>query len=131
MEALRAMLPQLGDFKITHRWGGVIAVRRDMITRVRLDPKTGIAGVGAYGGEGVAASNLAGQTLCDLILDRETELTTLPWVGGRSPRWEPEPLRWLGVNVGIGLNRAADSFELRTGRRAHLLNRLMERIGLY
>ena len=29
-----------------------------------------------------------------------TDLVRLPWVGHRSRRWEPEPLRWLGVNVG-------------------------------
>jgi hypothetical protein len=102
-----------------------------MIARVHFDPKTGIAGVGAYSGEGVAASNLGGQTLCDLLLERETEITTLPWVGKPSPRWEPEPLRWLGVNTGISLSRAADYVELRTGRRAHLLDRMLERMGLY
>ena len=47
-----------------------------------------------------ARSNLAGRTLADLVLGRDTELTRLPWVGHRSPRWEPEPLRWLGVNAG-------------------------------
>jgi glycine/D-amino acid oxidase-like deaminating enzyme len=131
VEALRSMLPQLGNFKITHRWGGVISLPRNMVTTVSFDPKTGIAGLGALLGEGVAASNLAGQTLSDLLLDRETETTALPWVGKRSRRWEPEPFRWLGVNAGIGLNRAADYIESRTGRPAHLLSRLIERLGLY
>ena len=29
-------------------------------------------------------------------------MVTLPWVNHRSPRWEPEPLRWLGVNAACG-----------------------------
>ena len=50
-------------------------------------------------GDGVATTNLAGRTLRDLVLGHDTELTRLPWVNHRSPRWEPEPLRWLGVNA--------------------------------
>ena len=48
-----------------------------------------------YVGDGVATSNLAGRTLRDLILGDDTELVRLAWVGHRSPRWEPEPARWL------------------------------------
>jgi hypothetical protein len=66
-----------------------------------------------------------------MLLDRKTELTRLPWVGERSPRWEPEPLRWLGVNAAIGLNRAADYFERRTQRPAKLIDKIMERLGMY
>jgi hypothetical protein len=44
----------------------------------------------------------------------------LPWVGHRSPRWEPEPLRWLGVNAGLRLTAAADAEERRTGRPSRL-----------
>jgi glycine/D-amino acid oxidase-like deaminating enzyme len=128
--ALRSMFPQLGDFEITHRWGGPIAVARDMATRIRMDAKTGIGGVGCFMGEGVAASNLAGRTLSDILLERQSELTSLPWVGKTSPRWEPEPLRWLGVNLGIALNRVADSYEDRTHRSAHLLDQMMDRLGV-
>ena len=42
---------------------------------------------------------------------RDTALTALPWVGHRSPRWEPEPLRWVGVNAGLQLARLADREE--------------------
>jgi hypothetical protein len=37
-------------------------------------------------------------------------------VGHRSRRWEPEPLRWLGVNAGLAVMKAADATEARTGR---------------
>ena len=128
--ALRSMFPQLGDFKITHHWGGPIAIARDLATRICMDPKTGIGGVGCFMGEGVAASNLAGRTLSDILLERQSDLTSLPWVGKPSPRWEPEPLRWLGVHVGIVLNRVADSYENRTHRPARLLDQMIGRLGV-
>jgi hypothetical protein len=49
----------------------------------------------------VAATNLAGRTLADLILGRRSELTRLPWVNHRARRWEAEPLRWLGINAAL------------------------------
>ena len=54
---------------------------------------------GGYVGDGVGTSNLAGRTLADLILDRESDLVSLPWVGHRRRQWEPEPLRWLGIAI--------------------------------
>ena len=56
-------------------------------------------------GDGVSTTNLAGRTIADLVLGHDTDLARLPWVGHASPRWEPEPLRWLGVNAGRALAR--------------------------
>ena len=67
-------------------------------------------------GEGVAASNLAGRTLADLILRRGSERVTLPWVGRPFPNWEPEPLRWLGVSGTRWLGEILDRAELEEGR---------------
>ena len=100
---LRAFLgttfPALADVAVTHHWGGVLAVPRDYRPSVGLDRSTGLAWAGGYVGSGVAAANAAGRTLADLISGAETDLTRLPWVGHRSPDWEPEPLRWIGVNT--------------------------------
>lgn len=41
-------------------------------------------------------------------------------MGHRSPAWEPEPLRWLGVNAGLVLARSADAAERALGRRTSL-----------
>ena len=68
----------------------------------------------------MATTNLAGRTLADLITGRDTDLTRLPWVGHRSRRWEPEPLRWLGIRTGLRLPGGADRAETRTGRPARL-----------
>jgi hypothetical protein len=62
--------------------------------------------------------------LADLLLGREGELTRLPWVGHRSPRWEPEPWRWLGVNAGLRAMTAAD-VEERLTRRPSVAARLL------
>ena len=87
--------------RITHAWGGPLGVPRDWYSSVGYDPLTGVAWAGGYVGDGVSTTNLAGRTLADLILRRDTDLVRLPWVGHRSPPWEPEPLRWLGVNAGL------------------------------
>ena len=58
-----------------------------------------------------ATTNLAGRTLRDLVLGRDTALTALPWVDHRSPAWEPEPLRWLGINAGLRAMTLADAEE--------------------
>ncbi len=118
--ALVRLLPQLEGVRFTHAWGGPLGIARDWWPSVGLDPGTGLGWGGGYVGDGVAASNLAGRTLADLVLGRTTPHTGLPWVGHRSRPWEPEPARWLGVNAGLRLARAADHEEARTGRPARL-----------
>lgn len=124
---LTQMLPQLDGVGFTHAWGGPLGIARDWHPSVGLDTETGLGWAGGYVGDGVAASNLAGRTLADLVRGRDTPLTSLPWVGHRSRRWEPEPLRWLGINGGLRLGLSADREEERTGRparRARLLGAL-------
>jgi glycine/D-amino acid oxidase-like deaminating enzyme len=113
---LRELLPVLEDAEFTHAWGGNLGIPRDWYPSVSFDRGTGLAHAGGYVGDGVATSNLAGRTLADLITGRESDLVHLPWLGRRSPQWEPEPLRWLGVNAGTALFALADRTERRTGR---------------
>ncbi|HEV1996918.1 MAG TPA: FAD-dependent oxidoreductase [Candidatus Dormibacteraeota bacterium] len=119
-DALRRMLaewfPASRGVKTTHAWGGVLGVPRDIIPSFTYDRGTGIGMAAGYAGHGVAATNLAGRTLADLITGRETALTHLPLANHRSPEWEIEPLRWLGVRaVQVGLARV-DARAERTGR---------------
>lgn len=125
--ALIELFPVLGDVRITHRWGGPLGVPRDFHPSVRFDPTTGMASGGGYVGDGVAASSLAGRTLADLILRRDTERTHLSWVSHTSRRWEPEPLRWLGVNAGRVLASSVDRTEAR-GRRPRMRSALLDRL---
>jgi glycine/D-amino acid oxidase-like deaminating enzyme len=123
--ALAELLPAAGDARITHRWGGPLGVARDWAASVGLDRASGLAWAGGYVGDGVAAANLAGRTLADLVTGADSELVRLPWVQHRSRRWEPEPLRWLGINGALLLAGSADAAERRTGRPARLRGRLL------
>jgi glycine/D-amino acid oxidase-like deaminating enzyme len=114
----------LGDAAFTHAWGGPLGVPRDWCASAGLDRSTGLAWAGGYVGDGVSTTNLAGRTLRDLILNRETELTRLPWVNHRSRSWEPEPLRWLAINAALRATTAADAEE-RLTRRNSLIARVL------
>jgi glycine/D-amino acid oxidase-like deaminating enzyme len=126
---LTELLPQLGDVEFTHAWGGPLGIARDWHPSVGHDPATGLGWAGGYVGDGVAATNLAGRTLADLVTGRDSPITQLPWVGHRSRRWEPEPARWVGVNAGLRLAHAADREEARTGRPARIATLLAALTG--
>jgi glycine/D-amino acid oxidase-like deaminating enzyme len=121
---LRELFPAVSSYAVTHTWGGPLGIPRDWYPSVGLDLGTGIGWGGGYVGDGVASSNLAGRTLADLVRGEGTARTTLPWVNRHSPKWEPEPLRWLGVNLGLRVMGSADGAESRSGkpaRRAEIL----------
>lgn len=114
--AVSEWFPDLGDIRCTHAWGGPVAVPRDWTPSVTYDRASGLAGLYGYTGEGVAASNLAARALADVVLDRDSALRELPFVGHSPRRWEPEPLRWLAARyVGRAASRV-DEKAKRTGR---------------
>ncbi len=123
-DTLVELLPPLRDARITHRWGGVLAIPRNWLPGLTLNRTAGIGVFGGYVGTGVACANLAGRTMAELILRSETERTSLPWVGATARTWEPEPLRWLGVRSSRRILRAADDREFRTDREARTAYRL-------
>ena len=114
---LESLFPILRQHRITHRWGGPLGVPRDWRPSVGIDRESGLAWGGGYVGEGVAAANLAGRTLAELILEHDTERVRLPLVGPVSSSWEPEPLRWLAVAGVLGIGESLDAAE-RSGRTA-------------
>ena len=114
-EILHRYFPEAAAYPIDHAWCGVIGVPRDWCATVGLDAKTGLGWAGGYVGVGVSTSNLAGQTLADLALGRQTAITALPWVNRRVRAWEPEPFRWLGVHMMTKLFEWADRRETRPG----------------
>jgi glycine/D-amino acid oxidase-like deaminating enzyme len=127
---LHDFFPAAKSAPIEHAWCGVLGVPRDWSPTVRLDRATGLGTAGGYVGHGVATSNLAGRTLCDLVLGEDTELTRLPWVGRSARRWEPEPLRWIATRVVYGLYRAADKRESARGTAAtSALAKLADRVA--
>lgn len=121
---LDELFPEAASARVTHEWGGPLGVPRDWHASVRFDPTTRIATAGGYVGDGLSTTNLAGRTLADLITGTTSVLTTLPWVNHHSPNWEPEPLRFLGSNLGLVAMNVADSEERMT-RRPSLAARVM------
>ncbi len=112
---------------IAFRWGGPLGATRDFSPYVRLDRARGLAVAGGYVGDGVVLSHVAGRTLADLIVGATSERTSLPFVGNAPRDWEPEPLRWLGINAGLLAADLADRREAATGRPsgfARVLDRL-------
>ena len=108
---LRRMFPAAASAGIEHAWCGVLGVPRDWCATVTYHPASGLGWAGGYTGTGVAAANLAGRTLADLVAGEKSELTALPWVGYQSRTWEPEPARWTGVHGLYALYRLADRLE--------------------
>ncbi len=124
------LFPVLGHVTFTHAWGGNLGVPRDWFPAVRHDRRTGLGFAGGYVGDGVATAALAGRTLAAMILDDDPDdLASLPWAGRTSRPWEPEPLRWLGVNAVTALMTAADRSERRSGRPSRAAAAFWSAIG--
>ena len=115
---IRRHFPAAAPARITHHWGGPLGVPRDWSMAVHFDRESGFGWAGGYAGHGVAAANIAGRTLADLVLGRDTDLVHLPWVGHRSRRWEPEPLRFVASRAIVRILGSADRSEDATGKPA-------------
>lgn len=108
---LREWFPAAAGAEVTHRWGGVFAVPRDWSMSIQFDRATGVGRAGGLAGHGLVASSVCGRTLADLILGHDSELTSLPWVGHRSGRWEVEPARVVAQRVITAVLASADRVE--------------------
>lgn len=128
---LHDFFPATRSEPIDQAWCGVLGVPRDWCASVSFDGSTGLGWAGGYVGSGLTTTHLAGRTLADLALGRTSELTALPWTNRAVRRWEPEPLRWLGVRAMYGLYRTADRREddglIRPSRLARIGNVLTGR----
>lgn len=131
---LTEILPMLDKIELTHRWGGPLGVPRNFRPQVAIDRKEQIAWAGGYVGEGVAATNLAGRTLTDLILERSTKITDLPWVIDRDSaahparQWAPEPIRWMQAGAVMNLVKAADALDQSDSRFAKPVSKVLSRL---
>ncbi|MGV9568225.1 FAD-dependent oxidoreductase, partial [Streptomyces nigra] len=127
--------PSLAGVRVEHAWSGVLGVPRDWCATVTLDRSTGLGWAGGYVGSGVATANLAARTLRDLVQQDSgqggrTDLTELPWAGHKVRKWEPEPLRWLGVHGLYAAYRAADRRERDTNSaESSRLARVADRVA--
>src|SRR5215469_6561878 len=89
--------PMLEGIKFTHHWGGPVGMPRDWMPMTAFDPASKIATARGYTGQGVSTANLTARVVTELIMGRETELSSLPIAQRQSPLWAREPFRWLAV----------------------------------
>jgi glycine/D-amino acid oxidase-like deaminating enzyme len=126
VKSIARHFPAAATARITHRWGGPLGVPRDWTPSVTIDRASRYARIGGYVGDGVAATNLFARMLVETWTDQGTSLTRLPFVRHQSPKWEVEPLRFLGINSLLKLSDSIDEFELRHGRVPRLRTKLFE-----
>ena len=126
IRSMNAVFPVTKELEITHRWGGPLGVPRNWQPSVNFDPQTGLASLGGYVGDGVAATNLAGRTLAHLIAGDDHPLTRLAWVNQPSRKWEVEPLRYFGINYLLKLSDSIDHHEAKTNRPDKIREKVLD-----
>jgi glycine/D-amino acid oxidase-like deaminating enzyme len=105
---LVATFPGLAGIRFTHAWGGPVSAPLDLF------PALGYAGgkdhiyVLGCVGHGVSITHLHGQTVRDLVLERDTDLTRSFFVNRRIVPLPPEPLRRLVIGGIVSFMRWED-----------------------
>ncbi len=129
-QTLIRFFPTLEGISFTHAWGGTMGVARSLQPSVCYQPSQQLAWAGGYFGNGVGATHLAGKTLADLIMNRDTERVHTPWVNPPHAEkgWEPEPLRWFGVKSARVLMHMADRAEYRGSRLAPVICKTLDKL---
>ena len=127
-KSMREMFPSIEDVAVTHRWGGALGVHRDWFTSARIDHNSHIASLGGYVGDGVAFSYVAAKEVANSILGATSDYRPLPIVNHLSPRWEPEPLRYIGINSILRLTARADETEKKFGKRNRFVDWLLGKL---
>jgi glycine/D-amino acid oxidase-like deaminating enzyme len=90
--------PAWRDLRFTHSYGGCVGITRDLV------PHLGEIGGGVYYGygycgNGIAMTHTAGKALRDIVLQRDTAYSQLPFVKAREPGFAPEPVSFLGARA--------------------------------
>jgi glycine/D-amino acid oxidase-like deaminating enzyme len=109
------LFPILADAEYSQCWGGAMAMSRTQRAFAHYDIAAGVGWLGGFLGNGVAATNLGGRAMTDLILDRDTELTELSLlvIKAGSPltqyrSWEWGPISWSASNTMLKKMRYQD-----------------------
>lgn len=86
---LRATFPGLRDVRFSHAWGGPVSATLDMFPAIGFaGSKDVVYSVGCVG-HGVSTTHLHGQTIRDLVLERDTDLTDVFFVNRRVVPFPP------------------------------------------
>ncbi len=121
-ETMHQLFPAASGVRVSHRWGGPLGVPRDWHAGVYFDATTHAFHAGGYVGDGVALSHLTARVLAHRVTSTSHAILDLPINDHKSRRWEPEPLRWGGINSGLALTKLQDTVEGRSGRESRFLS---------
>ena len=100
--------PALKGIKFTHQWGGPVSATLDLFPAMGyVGDKNMIYSLGLVG-HGVSLSQLNGQTLADLTLEQDTELTREFFVNRRTIPVPPEPFRRMSFQAIVSFMRWED-----------------------
>ena len=96
---LHALFPRRPrDARIDHAWCGVLGVPRDWCAERHARPRDRARHAPAATSAAASRRRTSPAARCRPRARRRTPTSyALPWVGHDVRRWEPEPLRWLGV----------------------------------
>jgi glycine/D-amino acid oxidase-like deaminating enzyme len=103
------IFPGLKGIRFVDRWGGPVSVPVDMAPAIGfVGDQRAVYSLGCVG-HGVSMAQLNGRTIADLILEKETDLTQVWFVGRRTIPWPPEPFRFVVSQAIRGYLKAEDA----------------------
>ncbi len=105
---LQATFPALGEVRFTHAWGGPVSATIDLFPALGyVGGRDWVYSLGCVG-HGVSTTHLNGQTIRDLVLERDTDLTDTFFVNRRVPPMPPGPLSRPVIGAIAGFMRWED-----------------------
>lgn len=104
---LKATFPALGEVAFSHAWGGPVSATLDLFPALGyLGGRDWVYSLGCVG-HGVSTTHLNGQTIRDLVLEQDTDLTEAFFVNRRVPPM-PGPLTKPVISAIAGFMRWED-----------------------
>jgi glycine/D-amino acid oxidase-like deaminating enzyme len=102
------IFPPLKNINFSDAWGGPVSVPIDMAPAIGyLGDKRVVYSLGCVG-HGVSLTHLNGQTVRDLVLERQTDLADVFFVNRTTIPWPPEPFRDLTIKAILGYMHIED-----------------------
>ena len=125
------LFPVLRGTRFTHAWGGPLGHPARLVRLGRAGPRDR-AGLGGWlrRRRRLRPPTWPAARSRDLILRaRHRADRARPGSATGRPRWEPEPLRWLGINAGLRAMTLADAEEPLTGRPSVMARAMAPLLG--
>jgi glycine/D-amino acid oxidase-like deaminating enzyme len=133
---LKRYFPMLADRQLEYAWGGPIDASPTHLPHVVALPSGRAFAAFGYTGNGVGPSQMVGRTLASLVLERDDEYSSLPFIEPASAltRVPPEPFRWVGgamIREAIGRKEEAEWAGGRPDPISSAIARIPELIGFH